>query len=83
MKRSIWHQNYVTLRKQLKTLRVENNFTQVELSKKLDKHQSYVSKYENGDRNIDIIELIQICDAINVDLVNFIKLLYQDITKHK
>lgn len=72
MKRSIWHQNYLTLRKHLKDIRIANKLTQVELSKKLGKPQSFVSKYENGDRNLDVIELIQICRAMNVDVINFL-----------
>jgi len=39
--------------------------TQQQLSEKLNKPQSFVSKYENGQRRIDLIEMIDICNALN------------------
>jgi len=83
MKRSIWHQNYQILREELLKLRKEKNLTQVELSKKLNKPQSYVSKYEIGDRNIDVIELIAICHACQIHPTIFFKNLNYRIEKVK
>jgi transcriptional regulator with XRE-family HTH domain len=39
--------------------------TQQQLSEKLNRPQSFVSKYENGERRLDLIELIDICNALN------------------
>mgnify|MGYP001214840175 CR=1 FL=1 len=50
--------------------------TQQQLSEKLNRPQSFVSKYENGERRLDFIETIEICNALNsdphelVDLIN-------------
>jgi len=33
----------------------------------LDKPQSFVSKYENGERRLDVAELLAILDALNCD----------------
>ena len=41
---------------------------QVDVAKKLKKHQSYVSKYETGERSLDLIELEQIAKALGIDL---------------
>lgn len=41
--------------------------TQSELSERLNKHQSYVSKYENAERRLDIAEFLDICNALGVD----------------
>ena len=41
--------------------------TQVELSKLLRKNQSFVSKYENCDRNLTITEFIEICVVLECD----------------
>lgn len=41
--------------------------TQSELSEKLGKHQSFVSKYENGERRLDVAEVVEICGVLGVD----------------
>ncbi len=41
--------------------------TQQQLSEKLNRPQSFVSKYENGERRLDFIETIKICNALNLD----------------
>lgn len=73
MRRSIWTENYIELRKALKEIRVSNNLSQLELSKLLDKHRTYVTKYENAERNIDFIEVLKICKACKVDPHEFLK----------
>ena len=63
MKKSIWEEGYTKLRKELRKIRKQAGFTQKQLSEKLNKPQSYVSKYEIGDRNPDFLEVIEICVA--------------------
>ncbi|GBQ46429.1 helix-turn-helix domain-containing protein [Acidomonas methanolica] len=41
--------------------------TQATLAARLGKPQSYVAKYENGERRLDVIEFLDITDAIGVD----------------
>ncbi|MDR2535951.1 MAG: helix-turn-helix domain-containing protein [Treponema sp.] len=38
---------------------------QVQLSVLLNKNQSFVSKYENCERKIDIVEFLQICSVLD------------------
>lgn len=59
----------------LKNARVEAGFTQVQLAKKLGEPQSFVSKYESGERRIDVLELRQVCRACGVSLLDFVRLL--------
>jgi len=47
--------------------RVLLGITQQQLSEKLNRPQSFVSKYENGERRLDLIELIDICNALSSD----------------
>lgn len=53
--------------------RKKSELTQVELAKRLNVPQSFVSKYEIGERRIDFIEFIEIAELLNIDLVEFIK----------
>ncbi len=41
--------------------------TQVELAERLGKPQQFISKYELGDRRVDIIEFVAICRALEID----------------
>lgn len=65
--KTIHSQNYKTLIEWLATKRMLIGKTQQQLSILLNKPQSFVSKYENGDRRLDIIETIEICKALNID----------------
>jgi transcriptional regulator with XRE-family HTH domain len=60
---------YVTLRALLVEVRERQKLTQVEIAARLKKPQSYVSKYERGERRLDLIELIDLARAMNVDPV--------------
>jgi transcriptional regulator with XRE-family HTH domain len=42
------------------------NLTQQDLAISLRRHQSFVAKYEGGERRIEIVEFVQICRAIGV-----------------
>ena len=79
MKKSIWDLSHSLLRKELKKIRKKAGFTQTQLAEKLDKPQSYVSKYEIGDRNLDFIEVIYVCKACKVSAEMLIKKLVNDI----
>lgn len=57
----------------LRQVRLEANLTQLELSKKIGQSQSYVSKYENGEQRLDLIELEAVCNALSMDLIVFVE----------
>lgn len=61
------------LRDLLRQLRKEAGLRQVDLAEKLGRPQSYVSKYESGEKNLDILEVKEVCDALGVGLSNFTK----------
>ena len=73
MAKSIYSANQERLQQLLRRVRVEARLTQVDLAKRLQKPQSFVSKYESGERRLDLIELKQVCEAMGVDLVQFVK----------
>jgi transcriptional regulator with XRE-family HTH domain len=47
--------------------RKRTGLTQAEIADKLEKPQSFVSKYERGKRRLDIVEFLRIADALGVD----------------
>lgn len=57
----------------LKQLRIKADFTQADLAKKIKQPQSFVSKYESGERRLDILELRMICSALGITLNDFVK----------
>ncbi|EAO1974573.1 helix-turn-helix transcriptional regulator [Salmonella enterica subsp. enterica serovar Weltevreden] len=64
---------YDKLQKLLISHRKKLGITQKTLSEALGKPQSYISKYETGERRIDVIELIDICDELGVPFYNLIR----------
>ena len=59
----------------LKSLRIKANLTQMDVASKLDKPQSFVSKYEIGERRLDIIELKLVCEALGISLSDYVNIL--------
>lgn len=49
--------------------------TQHELAKRLHKPQSFVAKYEGGERRIDVVEFVTICQAIGTNPAKLLKAL--------
>ena len=60
-------QKYEYLRSELKKARIEGKLLQVDLAKRLKKPQSYISKVESGERNMDVIEYINYCHALGLE----------------
>ncbi len=46
--------------------RKAKGLTQAELATALGKPQSFVAKYENGERRLDVIEFVDIAAALNM-----------------
>ena len=51
--------------------------TQHELAKRLRRPQSFVAKYEGGERRVDVVEFIEICKALETDPNKLFKVLIQ------
>ena len=64
----------------LKKIRVDKGITQLQLANSLKKPQSFVSKYESGERRIDIREFIHICNALEETPSDIIILLEKEKT---
>ena len=59
--------------------RKDTDLTQAELSSRLNRPQSFVSKYERGERRLDVVEFGEVARALGVDPVNFLARLCREI----
>lgn len=57
----------------LKELRINSGMRQVDVAAVLGVQQSIVSKYEVGERRLDILEVRHLCKMFGIPLVDFIK----------
>ena len=75
MEKSIWTEEYQQLCTLLRQLRRDAGLTQVEVARRLDVAQSFVSKYESGERRLDVIELRHVAQALGITLETVVSLL--------
>ncbi len=64
----------------LRSVRSEAGLTQAEVAERLKLPQSFVSKYESGERRLDLVELRQICKAMGISLSDFVRRFERDIS---
>ena len=57
----------------LRKFRQDKGIRQVELAERLGVPQSFISKYESGERRLDILELRQVCGALGIPLEEVIR----------
>ena len=73
MKKALYERSYAAFTELLKEERKNAGLTQAVLAKKLRRPQSYVSKYERGDRRLDVIEFIEVARVIGFDPHDFLR----------
>ena len=57
---------YQEFLKRLKGARTKHRITQEKLAAKLHRRQNFVSKYENGERRLDVVEFLKVAQAIGI-----------------
>lgn len=73
MNRSTSHTQRQKLLALLRSVRVAAGLRQTDLAKRLGKPQSVISKYESGERRLDLLELRQMCEAVGITLQEFVR----------
>ncbi len=66
------HDRHVLLQL-LRQVRLDAGLRQEDLAQVLGRKQAYVSKYELGERRLDLLELIAVCDAVGLPFPEFAK----------
>jgi transcriptional regulator with XRE-family HTH domain len=67
MVKSLHTPEYGRFRNLLIKARESRALTQSEVATRLNKPQSFVAKYERGERRLDVVELIEVCSALEID----------------
>ena len=70
---SIFSSRYRALVRQIVVARKRACLTQLEIAKRLEKPQSYVSKSETGERRLDFVELVDLIEALGLSPLDFIQ----------
>ncbi|MCI8212096.1 XRE family transcriptional regulator [Pseudomonas sp. S25] len=65
--KTIHNTRYQSLLTLLLEARIEAGLTQKELATKLGRPQSFVSKTENAERRLDVIEFMDLCQGLDAD----------------
>ena len=73
MPKSVFTNEYRIFRELLRDLRDRKDVKQAQLSAALGMAQSFVSKYEMGERRLDFIEVARICGELGIGIEAFAK----------
>lgn len=79
MPRSVFTDAYSVLIATLVEARKDTGMTQVELSNRLKRPQSFISKIEQGQRRLDVIEFCAIARALGRDPVALFDTVYRKL----
>jgi DNA-binding XRE family transcriptional regulator len=79
MRKSIYSPGQQHLIALLRQARLDAGLQQQDLAKLLGTSQSVISKIETGDRQLDILELRQVCRALGLSLEEFVRQLEQEL----
>jgi transcriptional regulator with XRE-family HTH domain len=74
---------YLEFIAQLRTERKRLGISQKTLAMRLGKPQSYMSKVESGERRLDLIETLTICEALGISLEKILPAGSQHLLKRR
>jgi len=81
MDKKLYSKQQIALQRLLRELRHEANLRQEDVAAQIGEPQSFVSKYEIGERRLDVLELREICQALGISLAHFVERLEQQLAK--
>jgi transcriptional regulator with XRE-family HTH domain len=73
VKKTLYSEEQSVFLSLLKQVRQNANLSQRELSEILEIPQSRISDYERGQRQMDLMELRQYCQALGITVVDFVQ----------
>jgi transcriptional regulator with XRE-family HTH domain len=73
MGKSIHTPQHQKLRELLIAARKKAKLTQAEVAERLGRPQSFVAKYEGGERRLDVIEFIEVARALDAEPAKLVR----------
>lgn len=73
MTKSVHSLRYDRLKQALVDARRDRGLSQVEVAALLARPQSFVSKYERGERRLDVIEFLEVAHTLGVDPITLLQ----------
>ena len=64
--KSIYSDDYINIISTLRAIRIKKNITQAQMAGLMNVNQSFVSKVENRERRLDVVELLTWIDVLGV-----------------
>jgi transcriptional regulator with XRE-family HTH domain len=77
MTRSTQYPRYQCFLELLREARQAAGVTQSQLAERIGNRQVFVSKLERGERRMDVVDLVEYCEAAGIDVVRFFERLKQ------
>ena len=75
MRKPLRTDDHTRLRALLRATRQQAGRTQVEVAARLGTPQSFVAKYEGGERRLDVLEFVAVVQALEADPVKILQTL--------
>jgi transcriptional regulator with XRE-family HTH domain len=67
VRRSLSSRKHERFRRLLANARRRAGLTQIQLAKRVGRPQSFVSKFERGERRLDVVEFLEVAQALGID----------------
>jgi transcriptional regulator with XRE-family HTH domain len=77
--KSVHSREQETFRRLMIEARKGAGLTQQDVAKRLKRPQSFIAKYEGGERRIDVVEFLAITHAIGADPIRLLKRLIKQL----
>ena len=73
MRKSIYSKGQKQLQTLLKDARRHAGLTQQVVAKQLQRPQSFVAKYERGERRLDVVEFVEVARVLDADPIRLLR----------
>lgn len=70
---SVTSPEYGVLIDLIRQARIGSGLTQKEICDRLGKPKNYLIKIDRGERRLDLIELVRLCEAMGLDPLEFVR----------